>query len=213
MTTDNPSCVGPVPQDMLEILMNGIFAFAMTLIVKNNIPLPSGEIVGNIGLLVEFFLTVLFDGISFIFTFILLAVFYILSFEIMRNVRSVDRITVYTVFAFLLSILFIPLTSLIWAISDEPVPYGMFFHTNILLCGLILFFLWTYACQTPEIIRKDSSAEYVKNLSSRIIVFPITALAGIIIDGSNYSFAAIPIIFLYLFPILFCVRYANRIYN
>ena len=53
MTTDVPtpeheqkeatviSPQGTVPLDMLEILVNGVFAFAMTLIVKNNIPLPT----------------------------------------------------------------------------------------------------------------------------------------------------------------------------
>lgn len=49
------SCKGPVPQDMLEILMNGIFAFAMTIIVKNNIPLPSGNVSEDIYFFIEFF--------------------------------------------------------------------------------------------------------------------------------------------------------------
>ena len=37
-------CNGVVPQDMFEILMNGVFAFVMTLIVKNNIPPPSATV-------------------------------------------------------------------------------------------------------------------------------------------------------------------------
>lgn len=203
------SCKGPVPQDMLEILMNGIFAFAMTIIVKNNIPLPSGNVSEDIYFFIEFFLSIFFDGFSFIFTFVLLAIFYILAFEIMRHSISVDRIFVYLIFCFLLTIIFIPLSSLLWSISDAPVPYGLLFHANILACGLTLYCLWAYVQKSPGIILKGTSAAYMKNLSMRIGVFPLTALIGIIIDGNELSFGIIPIILLYLVPIIICIRNAR----
>ena len=203
------SCKGPVPQDMLEILMNGIFAFAMTIIVKNNIPLPSGNVSEDIYFFIEFFLSIFFDGFSFIFTFVLLAIFYILAFEIMRHSISVDRIFVYLIFCFLLTIIFIPLSSLLWSISDAPVPYGLLFHANILACGLTLYCLWAYVQKSPGIILKGTSEAYMKNLSMRIGVFPLTALIGIIIDGNELSFGIIPIILLYLVPIIICIRNAR----
>lgn len=202
-------CKGPVPQDMLEILMNGIFAFAMTLIVKNNIPLPSGNVSEDIYFFIEFFLSIFFDGFSFIFTFILLAIFYILAFEIMRHCVFVDRFCVYLIFGFLLTIIFIPLSSLLWSISDVPIPYGILFHANILISGLTLLCLWVHIFKSPGIIRKSTTKEYINNLSFRISVFPLTALVGILIDGNEISFGIVPIIILYLVPIVMCVRYAR----
>lgn len=206
MKLSDTSCKGPVPHDMLETLMNGIFAFVMTLIVKNNIPLPSGTGSEDIIFFIKFFFSVLSDGFSFIFTFILLAMFYILVFEIMRHSRRVDRIFVYLIFCFLLSIIFIPLTSLLWSISDVPFPYGILFHANILFSGLILLSVWLYVSGSAGIIEKNLSFEYIKNLKHRIAVFPITAIIGIIIDGNEISFGSIPIILLYLIPIVYCIR-------
>ena len=103
---------GFVPHDMLEILVNGVFAFAMTLIVKNNIPLPTTVPTEDIAFLVRYLGTVVNEGIVFLFTFMILAVFYILFFEMMRHTRVVDRVVVLLTFGFILSILFIPLTSL-----------------------------------------------------------------------------------------------------
>jgi uncharacterized membrane protein len=208
MNNSNTACHGPVPQDMLEILMNGVFAFAMTLIVKNNIPLPSGNISENAQYFIDYFARTFFDGFSFILTFVLLAIFYILVFEIMKHILFVDRIFVYLVFAFLLSILFIPLTSLLWSISDDPIPYGILFDANILIAGSLLFILWNYVCRVPHILNQCTSKEFMKNLSLRIGVFPVTALFGFIIDGQKISFWFVPIIALYLIPILVCICYS-----
>ena len=208
MNNSETRCTGPVPLDMLEILMNGVFAFAMTLIVKNNIPLPSGNVTEDVQYFIEYFLGTLFDGFSFIFTFILLAIFYMLVFEIMRHIQVVDRIFVYLMFAFLLTIVFIPLTSLLWRISDDPIPYGILFHANILIAGSLLFCLWNYVCRVPYLLLQETSKDFMKNLSLRIGIFPATALLGFIIDGQEISFGIVPIIMLYLLPITVCIGYS-----
>lgn len=210
MTDSDSRCSGPIPLDMLEILMNGVFAFVMTLIVKNNIPFPSSSVTEDIQYFIEYFMGIVGDGFSFIFTFILLAVFYLLTFEMMRHIRRVTRIFVYLMFSFLLSIVFIPLTSLVWSISDKPIPYGVLFHTNILICGLILFFLWKYVCRNPDILTPDTTLVFSNNLALRIGIFPLTAMLGLIIDGQELSFGLIPIIVLYLLPIVIGTIYVDQ---
>jgi len=205
----DPQCSGPVPQDMLETIMNGIFAFAMTIIVKNNIPLPPEGMTEDIQFLVSYFLSIFFDGFSFIFTFFILALFYVLVFEIMRHIKKVDRFFVYFMFAFLLSIVFIPLTSLLWSISDVPIPYGILFHTNIIISGILLYGLWNYACRDKNILTLDTREEYTKNLSFRIGMFPATAILGLLIDGQEISFELAPTILLYLIPIAICIAYSK----
>ncbi len=190
---------------MFEILMNGVFAFVMTLIVKNNIPLPSTINAEDLEFVAIYVGQIYSEATNFIFTFALLAVFYILFFEIMRSIRLLDRYFVYISFGFILSIIFIPLTSLLWTYSDEPMPYGVLFHVNILCCGLILYILWRYASRNQQLILPGISGEKVSNVTLRLLLFPATALAGLIIDGYDGSYGSIPITELYVIPIVIFV--------
>jgi uncharacterized membrane protein len=198
-------CKGAVPQDMFEILMNGVFAFVMTLIVKNNIPPPSTINAEDLEFIAIYVGQIYSEATNFIFTFALLAVFYILFFEIMRSIRLLDRYFVYISFGFILSIIFIPLTSLLWTYSDSPMPYGVLFHVNILCCGFILYILWRYASRNQQLILPGISGEKVTNITWRLLLFPATALAGLIIDGYDGSYGSIPITELYVIPIIIFV--------
>lgn len=200
--------VSPVPQDMLEILMNGVFAFAMTLIVKNNIPFPSSSAVEDLGFFIQYFFGIFFDGVSFIFTFIVLAFFYLLVFEMMKHVYLLDRLFVYLDFGFMLTIVFIPFSSLLYSFSDMPVPYGILFHLNIILCGLILFIMWWYASGPGDLIHPIDNA-HVRNLSLRIGAFFLTACIGFLFDSQEILYGEIPLVILYLIPILIYTRYSE----
>ena len=189
---------GPVGQDMLEILMNGVFAFAMTLIVKNNIPLPTAEDAANVRDIAEYLVRVCFDGFHFMFTFIILAVFYLLAFEIMRNIRLVDREFVYLEFLFLLAIVFVPLTSLLMSVTDLVFPYALAFHLNIILCGTVLAIQWWHANDKRRLTCPEVTGRFAKNFYVRMLIFPVTAIIGIFLDTGNLSQGN----FLYLFPLI-----------
>ncbi len=192
---------GVVPKDMFEILVNGVFAFAMTLIVKNNIYLPPSIPTDELAFFTSYISNLINDGLSFLFMFMILAIFYILFFEIIRQTRVIDRVIVCFTFAFLLSILFIPLTSFLWALSDEPLPYGVLFHANILISGLLIFILWRLHISTVPALRLPGmNSLTARNLSLRLLLFPATAVVGLLLDSSELSFSVIPIMASYLVP-------------
>ena len=195
-------CPGPVPQDMFEILVNGVFAFIMTLIVKNNFPLPHNIATDDLPFLIEYIDQVTNDGIVFIFTFILMAVFYILFFEMLRAMRVLDRGFVYLSFVWLLSLVFVPLTSLLWTYSDVPVPYGVLFHANVLLSGLLMILLWRHASVGNRLLLPGGLPPSVNSISIRLVLLPATAVAGIVLDGWALSFGEIPITVLYTIPVI-----------
>jgi uncharacterized membrane protein len=199
-----------VPLDMLEILVNGVFAFAMTLIVKNNIPLPSSVPADELNFLVFYLVKIIVDGFNFIFTFMILAVFYILFFEIMLHTKIVDRMVVCLSFGFILSILFIPLTSLLWSLSDMPIPYGVLFHANVLLSGLLIFVLWWQVSANPLLCLPETNELAARNLSWRLLFFPLTSVAGLLLDGWNGSFRSVPLTLLYLIPVILFVWLARE---
>jgi uncharacterized membrane protein len=200
---------GFVPHDMLEILVNGVFAFAMTLIVKNNIPLPTTVPTEDIAFLVRYLGTVVNEGIVFLFTFMILAVFYILFFEMMRHTRVVDRVVVLLTFGFVLSILFMPLTSLLWELSEEPFPYGILFHANVLVAGLLMIFLWRHISTDISLCLPGTGPGVVLSLSRRLLLFPATAVAGLFLDSWVVTFEAIPFAVIYLVPVVLFV-YLSR---
>ncbi|MCU0630669.1 MAG: hypothetical protein MUF37_05925, partial [Methanoregulaceae archaeon] len=142
-------------------------------------------------------------------TFGILAVFYILFFEMMRNIRALDRFFVYISFSFILTIIFIPLSSLLWTFSDMPMPYGVLFHVNIICCGLLLYILWRHVSLDPKLIIPETSSEKIRNISLRILLFPITGIAGLFIDGWDGSFGSIPISELYLVPIVLFIIFSG----
>lgn len=203
------NCKGTIPQDMFEILMNGVFAFVMTLIVKNNIPLPSVSNAEDFSFIATYVDQISSESSNFIFTFGILAVFYILFFEMMRSIRHLDRFFVYVSFGFILSIIFIPLTSLLWTFSDMPMPYGVLFHINILCTGLLMATLWRHASHHQKLVLPEISEKTIKNLFLRMLIFPATAVAGLLIDGWDGSFGSIPITELYLVPIVLFVFFSR----
>jgi len=201
---------GMVPLDMLEILVNGVFAFAMTLIVKNNIPLPSSVPAEELDFLVFYLAKIMVDGFNFIFTFMVLAIFYILFFEIMHHTKIVNRMVVCLSFGFIISILFIPLTSLLWALSDMPIPYGVLFHANVLLSGLLIFVLWQQISVNPLLHLPEMDEPATRNLSWRLLLFPLTSVAGILLDGWDVSFGTVPLTLLYLIPVILFIWLARE---
>jgi len=203
---------GIVPKDMFEILVNGVFAFAMTLIVKNNIQLLSG-IPDNEGIFFATYIgNIINDGMMFIFLFIILAIFYICFFEMMRYTRIIDHITIGYAFAFLLSILFIPLSSLLYALSARPLPYGVIFHVNILIAGIMLFLLWrTHLSRVPALLLQGTGPETIRNLGLRLILLPATAVAGLLLDGWTVTYSKIPVMVLYIIPVILFVLLSRDI--
>jgi uncharacterized membrane protein len=196
---------GIVPKDMFEILVNGIFAFAMTLIVRNNIALPASVPTDELVFFGSYIGNIINDGTSFLFLFIIIAFFYIQFFEIMGYTRIIDREIVCLAFLFLLSILFIPLTSLLYALSAEPFPYGVVFHANVFITGILIFLLWRYVSATPALCVPALNPWIVRNLSLRMLLFPATAVAGMVLDGWAVSFSKVPAMMLYMIPVILFV--------
>jgi len=209
-TDPDSICKGIVPHDMFEILMNGVFAFVMTLIVRNNIPLPQLSASDDLAYLSEYLGLVFGDLLNFIFTFVIFAVLYILFFEMLRNIRAIDRYFVYLSFGFTLSLVFMPLTSLLYSVSDLPIPYGIAFHANILVTGLIMIILWKHASMGGRLLYQGTKPEVVGNIFLRLVLFPATAAAGLLLDSSVESFGIIPNSILYMIPIIAFVLLSRK---
>jgi uncharacterized membrane protein len=197
---------GIVPHEMLEMLINAIFAFSLTLIIRSPIKQIIEDPVAGSAVFHE--INKMTYGINFLFIFMTLMVFYILFFEIMQNTRVNDWIVVYFSFGFILSILFIPLTTILWTISDRPDYFSLTAHINILIAGLLMVFLWRHISTDPVLCVPGTDTMF-RNLSLRLLLFPVTAIAGLFLDWWPDTFNFIPLGSLYIIPVVLFV-YLSR---
>lgn len=211
--TEENSFRGHVGLDMLEILMNGVFAFSMTLIVKN-IPLPKITDVQSLDLIFMFLTRIMFDSIEFVLAFIILALFWILSFQIIRWMRMTDLSFVYLVLSELLFIVFIPVTSSLFTLYSDQAHSSVLFSLNIILCGLILIMQWYYLSRRGELLIKEidlchsdtgsaikSWIQFAKgtgtqnpiiNLKNRLFILPVTCVLWLFMNLLNIGFSILP---------------------
>ncbi|PKG31088.1 TMEM175 family protein, partial [Methanoregula sp.] len=204
-------CKGIVPHDMFEIMMNGSFAFVMTVIIKNNLPLPHASDSDDWAYLAEYFSSGVFgDLVSFLFMFTIFAILYILFFEMLRNIRALDRYFVYLSFGFVLALIFMPLTSLLYAVTDMPVPYGILFHANVLVTGLVMIVLWKHASARQRLLYPATDPLRVDGISRRLYLFPATAAFCLFLDLLIPSYEILPETALYIVPCLVFFLLSHR---
>lgn len=207
---------GPVGIDMLETLVNGVFAFTMTLIVKN-IPLPTTATIQDTGLFVRFFIRVFVDTIEFMIVFIILAFLWILSFQILRWIRTVDLTFVCLVFFELLCIVFIPVTSTLFTFYSDYWYTSVLFGLNIFMCSIILVIQWRYlnirSCllepgmiipgiskkgttihERIRIFRREWKDNPRKTIQIRLLIFPASTIVWFVLTFVLPDLAMVPII-------------------
>lgn len=174
----------PVEIGMLEILINGVFGFTMTLIVKN-IPLPKVTDAENIELMFTFFIRIATDTIEFVLIFVVLAMIWVLVFQLLRWMKHVDLFIVYLMFAELLVIVFIPITSSLFTFFHDQPHISTIYALNILLCGLILLIQWYHLSSNPDLLQEEARTELCSHQKRRWIEELTTVITDI---GRRESF-------------------------
>jgi len=141
----------------LEALTDGIFAFAMTLlIISFDIPatlkgIDAGSfIVSQSDKLFNYFLS-----------FALLAIFWLVNNQISHHIRKTDAIHLWLNIITLMFVVFIPFsTSLISAHPDRTAG-EFFFALNIFLVSISTQLGWVYAAQDRRLICEDLEEEHL----------------------------------------------------
>jgi len=142
----------------IEALTDGIFAFAMTLlIISFDVPatlkgIDAGSfIVSQSDRLFNYFLS-----------FALLAIFWLVNNQISHHIRKTDAIHLWLNIITLMFVVFIPFsTSLISAHPDNTAG-ELFFALNIFLVSISTQLGWVYAAQDRRLICEDLEDEHLR---------------------------------------------------
>lgn len=176
-------------KNRLEALSDGIFAFAMTLLVLN-IEFPENIATSPTHETVSQILWGTFPSVAhFVIAFVVIAGFWITHHKCYDRLKSVDgRLIWLNTFTLLLVALLPFSTDFADTFVSAPIS-AMVFETNILLTGILMLLQLEYAAGHPHLMQKDVTPGQIGNARRRIIVMPAISLVAILIALMGYTWS------------------------
>lgn len=199
MSGQEPAGDYQISKNRVEGLVDGIFAFAMTLLVVGlTVPILTKDQAATelpvlvMGMRAEFF--------SFFIAFFVLASFWLLHHRQFHVVRTIDPMLVRLNLLILAFIVLMPFTTnLSGDYSNVPVAVDLF-HANMFIIGMLFLCHWYYLVHNPHITSVEISDRAAITGMRRGMVLPLVALLGISVSfvspsDSMMVYLLIPLVF------------------
>jgi uncharacterized membrane protein len=173
----------------LEGLSDGIFAFAMTLLVVG-LDLPDKtNIVQSTGYAMDLLVSLESDFLHYILAFLILGAFWLSHHTQLHSVKRIDKVYVWLNLCVLLFVALLPFTTSFS--GDFPkVPVGaMVFEASLFAIGIAMFCQWLYATQGHRLVEPTLGKGYIRYIRIGNLVVPFVSVVGILIalTGSTWS--------------------------
>ncbi|MDD3071229.1 MAG: TMEM175 family protein [Methanoculleus horonobensis] len=187
------------PKNRAEALTDGIFAFAMTLLVIS-LDIPEGlrdpsdaavaaMLAGQVPALFHYFLA-----------FFILASFWIAHHAQVDRLRHIDRTFLWINIGALMFVVLVPFS--VSLISDYPGETfaAVIFEANLLFIGLLFAAQWWYAAHDRRLVRPGTE---IRRGNQRVMVVPAISVIAILLalagwDWSTATYAIIPLVMRFL---------------
>ena len=188
----------PINKVNLERLTNGIYAFTMTLMVRNIQTPVAGTITDDLSF-AKYLISTILSITDFIGAFIILGMFWLFYFQMFHRMKTYDYRFLYIHLLSLMIVVFVPFTQSITSESTSIEIADIVFQFNYLAISILLVYAWNYASRTnpsllvPELTRPEASF-----LMKKFLVPLGISILGIVILLLGYPFYDI----MYLFPFL-----------
>jgi uncharacterized membrane protein len=183
-------------KNRLESLTDGIFAFAMTLLVTSMI-LPGDAIINQssgaalAGLLPDFY--------HYIIAFFVLAAFWMGHHEQFSKVHHMDRFFLSLNIISLFFVTLVPFSTSFIGDYDNDMLATVIFEANLLVLGLLFTLQWCYAARNHRLVAPDYPESEIRRRMCHGLILPFISLAGILIavagsDNSTMIYMASPFV-------------------
>lgn len=175
----------PISKVNLERITSGIFAFTMTLLARD---IVTADQYAKASLITvdQFFDQTVLSIIDFVGVFILLAMFWMLFFQMFRRITTYDYHFLHVFMLALMAIVLIPFSSSFSNLGAQFPHADLFFQVNYLVLGLILVYLWYYARSKPALLEDGLTKADATFLSYKLLVPPAVALVGVILVLADF---------------------------
>lgn len=184
-------------KNRLEAFSDGVFAIVITLLVLD-IHLPEKEITSNQTLLAAI-QTITPNLLTFVFTFLVVAIFWVAHHRIFNLVKQVDAFLLYGNIFYLLTVAIIPFPASLLA-KHPGLTGSIIIYSSILgLVGLQHFLLLGHIRQRPDL----QNASFTRQTFQRAIrvgsvgpcCYAIAILTSFISPYISFVFILVPLIF------------------
>lgn len=175
----------------LEALTDGIFAFAMTLLVLS-IAMPDDP--GGNGYMPNAELKDLISHewhrfLNYAIAFLLLASFWMNHSKEFHMIKATEHRHTWINIFFLMFVALVPFTtSLVGDYSDDSIAWTLF-GANMFILGSFLYLNWWYAARHGQLLREDVGTEHMVAGKRRGLVVPAISLVSIGVGFIDTSFA------------------------
>lgn len=164
----------------IESLTDGIFAFAMTLLVLSiNVPLSASALTGMS--VSETLLGQADRFINYTMSFLLLAIFWVSHHRVFDHLKSVDWKLVW---GNVLLLLFIALMPFATELVNE-FPYDrasdFLFSFNLFLIGSMYYLLWAYATENRRLVKSSLKEEHLIRTKRSLLVIPLVSILAMVL--------------------------------
>ena len=178
--SDHPARSIGFAKSRVESLTDGVFGFAMTLLVVGLVIPDSGS--GSVSPPVQAILVALIpDFVHYAIAFFVLAGFWAAHHAQTEKLRFIDRRFLWVNTIALMFVALVPFsTSLAGDYPDIPLA-AMVMEGNILILGLIFAAQWRYATTEQRLVSSDLDVAAVAVGMQRNLVVPIISCLGILL--------------------------------
>jgi len=199
----------PINKVNLERITNGIFAFTMTLLARD-IVTADQYAKASLITIEQFSLNTIGSIIDFVGIFILLAMFWMLFFQMFHRMKTFDHHFLHVHMLALMAIVVIPFSSAFSNLSEGYTFTDFFFQINYLLLGLLLVYLWHYARSKPALLDPALTDADALFLYHKCLVPPAVALFAIILLLINSRYTDFLMDLMYFVPFVMLAIFFRR---
>lgn len=190
----------PISKVNLERITNGIYAFTMTLMVRNITTPVAGSITSDLSF-AQYLVSVILEIIDFGGAFLILGMFWLFYFQMFHRMKTFDFRFIYLHLLSLMIVVFVPFTQSFAAMSDEVAAANILFQINYLALSILLVWQWHHARTHKEILEPALEEEEAAFLAKKFLVPLSVAVLGIVFVIAGIGFIDI----LYLVPFFILV--------
>ncbi|HNX18330.1 MAG TPA: TMEM175 family protein [Methanoregula sp.] len=187
-----------ISKNRLEALVDGVFAFAMTLLaVSLSVPsIPKSEAATELPVYMN---SMFPEFLSFVIAFFILASFWIVHHEHFHFLHSVNKFLLWLNILILIFVVLVPFSTNLSGDYAHVQIASIVFHVNMLVLGLLFFIQWQYIIRSPSllngIVHPNRALDSTLYRSSIVIA----AITGIILtffmpSYSMFSYLFVPLI-------------------
>jgi len=185
----------PINKVNLERLTNGIYAFTMTLMIRN-IQLPTAGALDNSVSALAYIGTTVEAAADFVGAFLILGMFWLFYYQMFHRMKTFDYRFLYIHLLSLMIVVFVPFTESFTS-GDGYAFTDILFQVNYLALAVLLAYAWYYACRArPSLLVPELTDAEASFLQKKFLVPVGVAVLGVVILLLNIPFYD----FLYLVP-------------